>query len=51
MRGVRWLFIVVFAVVRAVFAVTLAIVRAVTVCLCWLVAPRACLVVRLLRRR
>lgn len=41
----------VFAVLWTLLDVTLAILDAVIVCLLWLVAPRACLAVRVLRRR
>jgi hypothetical protein len=51
MRVLRLTLRFVFAVLWTLLAATMAIVDAVMVCLLWLVAPRACLAVWLLRRR
>ena len=51
MRAVRLTLRVLIAVVRVVLGMTVAVARAVTVYLLWLVAPRACLAVTVLRRR
>ena len=51
MRAVRLSLRVLLAVVRAALGITVAVARAITVCLLWLVAPRACLAVTILRRR
>lgn len=51
MRAVRFTLRALLAVLRIAIAVTVAVARAVTICLLWLIAPRACLAFTLLRRR
>ena len=51
MRAVRLTFGIFLAIVRLVLGVTVAAARGMTICLLWLVAPRACLAFTMLRRR
>ena len=51
MRAVRSTLRALLVVLRLALNVTVAVARTVTVCLLWLVAPRACLAVTLLRPR
>ena len=51
MRAVRLILRALLVVLRLALNVTVAVARTVTVCLLWLVAPRACLAVTMLRPR
>ena len=51
MRVVRLALRAMLAVLRIALAVTVAVARTITVCLLWLVAPRTCLAVTVLRPR
>lgn len=51
MRVLRFMIRVLFAILRGLLSAALAIVKAVTVCLLWLLAPKVCVAVWVLRRR